>query len=369
MFEKVLKFVNKVSFIRKKFLLIAAFFVIAGFYGCDVCDLGENKDKYANDIFFSAVSLNDSVPGIFAVSQDGTRLREIVKDAVLYSGPSGNGTIVFLREKSGEDTVMYYIKTNGDSLIRSPISGNFERIEIPVMSPDGRNVAVYVGNGKIMKIEKMGFGREASFNFYEGTEPSFSPDGNYLAFYERDGLFGLIIKVVSTDDPLNVVYQRYFDRLLEPMLGNATIDWTDDSRFLTYAVRDIEATTDIIYIEEINGDSDKELVISGIGATMPSLSPDQKKVVFAARDGNIWYRVIADSGYYRMTDADTTIEYNLYPQWTNDGKAIFYTKYYRDDTGRFSGTLEIVSCLTCPSKRKLVLSNSVLRGFKMRIKA
>ena len=369
MFEKVLKFVIKVSFIRKKFILFAAFFVIAGFYGCDVCDLGESKDKDANDIFFSAVSLNGSVPGIYAVSPDGTNLREIIKDGILYSGPSRNKTLIFLREKVNVDTVICTVKTNGDSLfIDNTISKKYNLIEMPVISPDGKNFTIYVGGGKLFKIENMFFGQEATFNFYEGTEPSFSPDGNYLAFYERNGLLGpILIKVVRTDFPKTVVYERSFERLLNPMQGNATIDWSDDSRFLTYAVNDTDATTDIIYIKEIGGNSDKELKISGIGAKMPSLSPDKTKVVFASRDGNIWVRTIDDGKYKNMTEeTDTTIEYNLYPQWINDGKEIFYTKYYRDDTGRFSGTLEIVSY---PSKRRMVLSNGVLRGYKMRIKA
>jgi hypothetical protein len=98
---------------------------------------------------------------------------------------------------------------------------------------------------------------------------------------------------------------------------------------------------------------------------MPSLSPDKLWVAFAARDGNIWRRNLTEDKYYRMTEVDSTIEYNLYPQWTNDGKEIFYTKYYYDDLTKFSGTLEKVSFET---RRSLVLSNNVLRVYKMRIK-
>ena len=366
MFEKVLKFVNKVGFIRK-FILFAAFFGIAGFYGCDTCDLGESKDKEANDIFFSALNLNGSIPGIYAVSPDGSNLREIVKDAVLYSGPSRNKTIVFLREKAGEDTLLFTVKTNGDSLNQSSITFNLDWISMPVISPDGKNIAIYIGGGQLIMYDIVAFKQWATYSFYEGTEPSFSPDGSFLAFYERDGLFGPIwIKVVRTGDLKDIVYRRSFERLLNPMQGNATINWSDDSRFLTYTVSDTEATTDIIYIHEIYNNTDNKLVISGIGAKMPSLSPDKKAVVFAARDGNIWVRTITDGRNFKMTDADSTIEFNLYPQWTNDGKEIFYTKYYRDDTSKFGGTLEIVNYL---SGRRLVLSNNVLRGYKMRIKA
>ncbi|OGU10475.1 MAG: hypothetical protein A2X61_08740 [Ignavibacteria bacterium GWB2_35_12] len=370
MFEKVLKFVNKVSFIRKKFILFAAFFVIAGFYGCDVCDLGESKDKDANDIFFSAVSLNGTIPGIYAVSPDGSKLREIIKDGVLYSGPSRNKMIVFLREIIGEDTVICTVKTNSDSLfIDTTISNQYDLIEMPVISPDGKYVSIYVGSGQLIIIANMSFAREATFEFYEGTEPSFSPDGRFLAFYETDGLFGPIrMKVVRTDDPNIIIYERSFEQLLFPMIGNATIDWSDDSRFLTYAVKDTGSSSDIIIIDEINGNSDNELKISGIGAKMPSLSPDKTKVVFASRDGNIWVRTIEDGKYRNMTEeTDTTIEFNLYPLWTNDGNWIFFTKYYRDDTGRFGGTLKIVNYFQ--PKRKMVLSNGVLRGYKMRIKA
>ncbi|MBI5325660.1 MAG: hypothetical protein HZB41_10410 [Ignavibacteriae bacterium] len=79
MLKNVLKFLNKDSFILKKILLFVSFFVIAGFYGCDVCNTGDGVDKDANDIYFSALSMNSSVPGIYSVSSEGNRLREIIK--------------------------------------------------------------------------------------------------------------------------------------------------------------------------------------------------------------------------------------------------------------------------------------------------
>ncbi|MBI5325661.1 MAG: PD40 domain-containing protein [Ignavibacteriae bacterium] len=242
----------------------------------------------------------------------------------------------------------------------------FPMISMPIISPDGKYFSLYVGNGQLIIFADKIFSPGSVFNFYIGTEPSFSPDGKYLAYYEKIGIFGPVnLKIINTDHPEEVIYTKEFQNLLNPMPGNATIDWSNDGRYIIYTSVDATLSTDIIHVDEVFGNTDYELKINGIGAYMPSLSPDKTEVVFAARDGNIWTRTIADERYTRMTEVDSTIEYNLYPQWTNDGKYIFYTKYYRDDTSKFGGTLEIVNLST---KKRLVLSNSILRGYKMRIK-
>ncbi|TAL68717.1 MAG: hypothetical protein EPN82_09610 [Bacteroidetes bacterium] len=369
MLKNVLKIFKKDSFIRRKILLFASFFVIAGFYGCDTCNPGEGEIKDANDIFFSALSLNGSTPSIYAVSPNGNNLREIVKDGVIYGGPSRVKKFVFLREKSGIDTVLYIATTDGsDSISRATFSDIYKQLTVPVISPDGKYVSFYIGNGEVRIIANLSFQQTATTYFYEGTEQSFSPDGKYLAFYEKDGIFGPIhIKVVSSDHPTEeIYYNRQFETLLKPIPGNATIDWSDDSRLIAYSCGDSEKTTDIIYIKDVFGNNDYELKVKGIGAFMPSISPDDSSVAFAARDGNIWVRKIDEEKFFQITKVDSTIEYNLYPQWTNDGKEIFYLKYYRDDAGKFGGSLEIINVQT---RRVMVLSNNVFRGYKMRIKA
>ena len=368
MLKNVLKFFKKESFIRRKILLIATFFVIAGFYGCDTCNTGEGENKDANYIYFTALSLNGTIPNIYSISYDGSKFREIIKDDIIYCGPSRERTIVFLREKSGIDTVLYFGTIDGsDTVSKATFSDLYEQITNPVISPDGKFVSFYSGRGKLMIIESKSFAQFATYYYYEGTEQSFSPDGKYLAFYEKDGIFGpMHIKVISNDNPEDVFYNRQFETLLNPIPGNATIDWSDDSRFIVYTGAGSEKTTDIIYVKEIFGNNDYELKVEGLGAFNPSISPDKSLIAFAARDGNIWVKKLDDGRSYKVTEVDSTIEYTLYPQWTNDGKWIFYMKYFRDDTSKFSGSLEIINFQT---HKWLVLSNNVLRGYKMRIKA
>jgi hypothetical protein len=362
--ENTKNYYRKGKNIRFYFTYLVSFFVISGFYGCDVCNVGESKDNDATDIFFSALPLNGDTSSIFAVSTDGSGLRKIANDGVLYSGPSRNKTIVFLKEHAPVDTLLYYMKTNGDSLDKSTITSAYNLIANPIMSPDGRNVAIFIGNRQLILVGNMIFVQWASFNFCEETIPSFSPDGRYIAFYEGSSLSGpLTVKVVSTNDPNNVIYHRDFSFGINPWKGETGIDWSADSRIIVYMLSD--SGSDIINIDEISGGKSNQLIISGIVAFMPVLSPDKSTVAFSARDGNIWLETIVNERNYKLTDADTTMEYNLYPQWTSDGKNIFYTHFFKDEAGnKFGGNLEIIDVR---SLRRMVLSNNVFRGFIMKM--
>ena len=363
-FEKINYLYKTGKFIRYYFTFFITFFVILGFSGCDVCNVGESKDKDATDIFFSAVPFNGDTSAIFAVSPDGSNLRMIVNDAVLYSGPSRKKLIVFLKEDKGVDTLLYTVKTNGDSLYKSTFTISFNMVENPVTSPDGKNVAVDVGNGELIMYDFLLGAQIASNNFCEGTNLSFSPDGKYLAFYEGSNIRGpLTIKVIDTSDVNNVIYQKKFSFGIKPWKGETGIEWTSDSRTIIYILSD--SGSDIINIDDIDGGNNKQIISSGIGAFMPVISPDKSTIAFAGRDGNIWLEKIIEGGNFKLTNADTAIDYNLYPQWTSDGKNVFFTHCFTDDgTDKFGGNLEIIDVQTL---KKMVLSNNVFRGFIMKM--
>jgi len=329
---------------------------------CDTCNSGNNPDNdIRNDIYFSAIPLNGTTGSIFAISQEGNRLREVLKNAIIYSAPSIDNKIVF--QIPGIDTLLFGTNTSGDTP-HQILNQSFKKIVNPILSPDGKHILVYIGNKQLFLLTNEIFGQFPTYNFCENTLPSFSPDSKYLACYEGDNLNSpLTIKITTTTNPITTILEKKFNTGINLYNGLATISWSKDGTYIVYIITD-SSGTDVIYGTKLTGENVFAIKIDGIGAATPAVSPDDSSVVYAARDGNIWQRTISDNRNFNLThDADSSVEYYLYPQFTHDGENIYFTRFDKTNTKSiFNGTLEIYNLST---KRITVLSDNVYRGFQM----
>ncbi len=64
--------------------------------GCDFCiNDGGTYVMEESDIYFTSLPVNSNVTSIFRISAEGKNIREIVRNAQIYTEPSRNKKIVF----------------------------------------------------------------------------------------------------------------------------------------------------------------------------------------------------------------------------------------------------------------------------------
>lgn len=334
--------------------------------GCDVCDNTNEYKVEEGDIYFTAVPVNSNLPSIYRINADGKNLREVVKNGILTSRPTKDNKLVFLRENPDGQKVVVQSDIDG----RNPkIIGDYSWSKQfnPIISPDGKYVAVMIGSKDLWIISNGTTYYKVSNKICENSMPVFSQDGTKLAFYEGYDFTGpLTVKTYSivTNPPVLLSQSPVSQTGISSWKGEALIDWSVDGDNLTYLFSSSSASDMITISEWDNPGNSQSYEIPGFGAFQPSLSPDKTKLVFAGRDGNIWLRDLSasENKYLNLTGNSSQTVYNIYPQWSPDGRNVIYSKYFTDDLNIIHATLEIVSTDTDPPTVK-VLSNNVLRGF------
>jgi Tol biopolymer transport system component len=120
---------------------------------------------------------------------------------------------------------------------------------------------------------------------------------------------------------------------------------------------------DYIYIGDYAAPSDIGYEVTSIGAYQPSVNSDLSKVVFAARDGNLWIRNLKDTTkrYQRLTSSGR-VSQNLYPEWSPDEKSIMYIRQFKDESDIMTAALELID-MTGEKPISRVLSNNVYKGY------
>jgi len=167
---------------------------------CDPCSPSHTPGPSAEigELVFSALTINNDQPSIYTVNSDGTKLRKVITEGILCSAPSNNGRIAYLsKNNSGEKTIMR-AKLDGSDL--KNISPNrtigqyiFMDLVNPIMSPDGNIISFSAGDGHLWETSyDGGLFSDISSMFCEGTTPSISPNGKFLAYFQGESISMLL---------------------------------------------------------------------------------------------------------------------------------------------------------------------------------
>lgn len=369
--ENLIFYKNNKRFLRTLKILTYLFFVNIVFSGCDQCDSGEPIKKELRDIYFSAKPLIDEEPGIYGISMDGMKFEKVVPNGLLFSSPTIDEKLIFLRKSDdGRDSIQF-IDYKGGALAKPWIENKtFPSSNKAVLSRDG-NWAVF-NTGDTLYYQEFNGVTAVSIteNFFIEFIPRFSPDSKYLTWAERENQVGPItVKTAIVEDPglggeLEIVSEF---QLTIPENGFQTcpdIDWSEDGKNLIYATNTGEESE--LLIEEIGGGT-RKFTLNTNGIYSPVISPDGQWIAFASGDGNIRVKDVnlETGGIYTLT---RSIEgtYCMYPKWSPDGSKLSYTRFFSDQIEDFTGTLELLDVeanKAAAEKDYYILCNKVTRAF------
>lgn len=330
---------------------------------CDYCGTGTGTNTIVEgDIYFTAVAVNGNTPSIFRIATDGKNMRQVISNGRIYSAPSKDKKIVFISEYIPGVKHLFISRIDGQN-VTSLMDDNFAKDKLyPIISSDGKYIALNDIRYGLWLIKNETEVYQLTNNLCQNTIPSFSPDGTKLAFYDGGYLFNpqTIFVYDLTQNPPAICAKKQHSTGLYQMKGEAMINWSYDSKYVSYSISESEEV-DIVYIGEYNKNEDIGYEITSIGAYNPILNKEMNKIVFSARDGNLWMRSLADTGkkYWNLTNSSKV--YNVYPQWSSDGKKLLYSKYYKDDLEDNHAAMELIDFNNNNEIR--VLSNNVNRGF------
>ncbi len=362
-FKKV--FLNMNIFYKSlKIILIFSMLIFSS--ACDFCNNGQGVYVMEeSDVYFTSSPVNSSETGIYRINKEGKDFKSIVRNAEIYSEPSKTKKIVYTSFQSPD--VKFIFKANIDGTSPEVLQNEkFSNDKLyPIISYNGEHIVVNDVSNGLWLIRKDNSVLKLSDKLCLNTIPSFSPDGTKLAYYEGYELFDSLTVVIldMEQEPPVEITRKEHKTGLNKYRGEALINWSPDGSKVCYAISK-DAVTDYIMVGDFASPTDKAYEITSIGAYQPSINKSLDKIVFAARDGNLWIRNLADTAtkkYLRLTSSGR-VSNSLYPEWSQDEKQILFIKQFKDESDVMTSSLEVIEFIDEEPVSR-VLSNNVYRGF------
>jgi hypothetical protein len=335
------------------------------FTSCDPCRYDDIYSIPEGDIFFNALPVNSSEPSIFQIDVNQSNLREIIKNGKLYSPPSRDKKLVFVRDNpTGSQDV---IVSNIDGTNQRIIAGSYRWYsrDFAIISSNGMFIAIGANTNELWIAREEKSFLKLSNNFCKGTLPAFSPDGSKIAFFEGKDVYTspqwLVVYYLETEPPQRLCRKELPGQIVE-LFGEPTISWSNDGTFVYCALENKE-TYDLIYKTSFEGSYERTWEVEFIGCAAVVPTKDDNIFYITGRDGSLWLVNFNElAGRYRFVSQAGGFSYNLFPMVDKNYSNILYTRFYRDELNPFGGTLEIVSLVDKKASPKIIGSN-VYRAF------
>jgi len=234
-------------------------------------------------------------PGIYALREDGSRLRRILSYGWDPAVSPDGGRIAFAARRDGF-TELYLMKANGTHVRRITEGRGIHANLAPAWSPDGRRIAFQAIHGRgigqsdvwILTIATGELERFTEAKAFDGT-PDWSPDGTRIAFSsergwapDSEGNWDVWVKDLATGA---------LTRITRNLAGDGDPAWSPDGSAIAFASDRGADRRSRIWLKELGGRA-MPLTRAG-GASQPDWSPAGTKIVFV-RGGSLLVLELGD---------------------------------------------------------------------------
>lgn len=307
----------------KKIIII----LTALFIACDTCELpvSDNGGNSEADIFFSALPLNAEKLAVYKSDDRGNQIQHILNDASIFSAPSSNNKIAFVRTDSNSLNILYMMDIVNGQAVQIDKENSLFDIVHPIISPNGKNIAFLGGSGKLFVYNVTDAVLElVSGSVMANTLPTFSYDGSMIAYFVYEDNLSLQVKNVDNYDVSILNYDLGSYNFEEAFTNKP--NWSFDSKSILYSVFDENnCFINITGLDGVNKfiEFDKNDMIP----LAPSLNYNNSLLCFNSSNGNIWIVKNLDNPlFYKITD-NNDVFYNSEPKWSPKENKLIFTSF------------------------------------------
>lgn len=343
---------------------------------CDTCgtdNSGGDGNKELR-IFFTAVPVNGTIPSVFSINPEGNDLKEIISNAIIYSPPSDNGKIAFLRKENGVNS-LYLSDLTGQNEKLIERDNNQFQISFPVLSSDGGKIAFYGSDSELYIYRPSNFSIERIASDFIGSSiPSFSPDSKKLAFFTQNSSNEFTVNIIDADNPEVVYLSKVYSGVINGEYYSS-IQWQNDGELVIFSYFDLNNNEFLVNLALSGASQDGELKFQKDlpGILMPDISYNSELFCFISKDGELLTRNLSgEANFSTLAKSDDDFQF-AYPDWNEDDNYILVNKVYSGDNFVNSNYSDILVMKISQNgtiafaDRTFLISNNSFRGFWKRI--
>ncbi|MGB9702848.1 MAG: hypothetical protein ACPL1A_09025 [Candidatus Kapaibacteriota bacterium] len=314
--------------------VLLIFPIIIIFSSCNFCPNNPSDGSSSgNELYFSLAPINSNLPIIIQIDVNSFYYNQLADNGYLYSAPSQNGNFAFIRINTTDNKKILMLGNVFSKSIQQ-LQQEAKNISIyyPILSPKGDKIVFQGGSNQLFLwvndiANQSSFIDKISSAVVENSIPCFSGDGSKLAFFEISSDSNLVLKIIDSDKPDNIINSFTFqnEKLLPNIENYITLATKNQNLFFvtqndsSYFFRTININSSIIHNSIINKNN--------FEVKIAKISPNGDYVIFSTSNGNLWSINLTTSEplYNKLTNVNACEKY-IYFNWNKEGTKIVAQK-------------------------------------------
>lgn len=315
-----------IMFIKNHLLNTFIFILfICSLTACNDCsDSGYSELRINSSIFISAIALNSDAFQLFGISDIGNNLT-MISPCRAFASASLDGKMAILQKVYSKDFVIFTYNLITGELQQVTPDNYYHNISYAAISADSRNIAFVNADTLLFLAKSNGTYAEPLTNkLCRYSEPAFSKDGKYIAFFEGSFNGGLRLKILDCSNTSNYIVNDFIGFADKPQ-SIAKIDWNFQNSSIIYNIN-YNNTTSMIISRNIFNNHIDTIVVKNLGSENPVIDYNSENIAFEAKDGNVWYLNKTDKNnlLFKQISSVYTNEKAVFPEWSNDSQKLIY---------------------------------------------